>query len=142
MRQHRAVHPLRAEDVDVVELGELLGGERLRRAVHHVAGVVQHHVEVTVLVDDPAYCGGDGLARLHVEFERAQVDPIRGGVLCHRIDLCGIVPGGAPHRCVDSVTGRGQRLSAEPAESAGRTGDEDDRSVHGAALNSRVGQRN
>ena len=45
VRQGGAVDPLRAEHVDVVLLGELLGREGLGRAEHHVAGVVDDDVD-------------------------------------------------------------------------------------------------
>src|SRR5207253_8491472 len=46
------VEALRREHVGVVDAGDLLRGERLGRALHEVAGVVDHDVEATVLVHD------------------------------------------------------------------------------------------
>src|SRR6185369_6371242 len=57
--QHGAVDALGREHVDVVELGELVGGEGFGGAEDHVAGVVHHDVEVAVPVQDV----GDG--RVH-----------------------------------------------------------------------------
>ncbi len=52
MRQRRAVDPLRADDVDVVEGGELLRREGLRRTPDHVAGIVDDDVQTAGFVDD------------------------------------------------------------------------------------------
>ena len=81
VRQRGAVEALRAEHVDVVELGQLLRGERLGRTGDHVARVVHDYVEAALLGED----GGDGrvgrLLRRDVELDGAQVDAVLVGVL-------------------------------------------------------------
>ena len=54
MGQHRPVHPLGAQYIDVVELRELLGREGFGRAEGHVPGIMDQHIDATTLPDDLA----------------------------------------------------------------------------------------
>jgi hypothetical protein len=60
VRQYGAIHSLRADHVDVVELRKLLRRERLSGPEHHVPGVVHDHVEAAVRRDDRRNAGVDG----------------------------------------------------------------------------------
>jgi len=53
--QSGPIDALRAQDVHVIEFRELFRGERLDRAEHHMARVVDHHIQTTVVFDDLRY---------------------------------------------------------------------------------------
>ena len=67
---------MRAEHVDVVELGQLVGGECFRGAERHVAGVVDDDVEPSIVGDDLGNRGIYRGARRHVEFDGAKRDAV------------------------------------------------------------------
>src|SRR5258705_7928322 len=50
---------LGAQNIHVVQVRELLGGERLGGAQDHVPGVVHDHVQPAALGEDPVDCGVD-----------------------------------------------------------------------------------
>jgi len=54
LRERGAIDSLGAQDVDVVELCELLGGEGFCGTKRHVTRVMDDDIEVTLLRDDPA----------------------------------------------------------------------------------------
>jgi hypothetical protein len=122
VRQGGAVDPLGGQHVDVVGLGELLGGEGLGRAEDHVPGVVDDGVQPPGLVDDLLDRRVDHRLAGDVHRDRVQVSRVGPGV---RIELGGgggVGSGGIAHPGVDGVAGvregaRGQR--AEPARGAG-----------------------
>ena len=126
MRQHRTVDALRAEHVDVILLGELLWCEGFRRAKHHVAGVMDHHVDPAAFRDDLLGGGVGRLFRLHVEFDRAQIDALVSGNRGHLGGILGVAAGDVAHRGVDGVPGSGERLGGQAAKATGCAGDEDD----------------
>jgi hypothetical protein len=70
--EHGPVHALGRECVRVVDGGELLGGERLERPEHHVAGVVDDDVERRPLVEDAPDRRVHGLLVAHVELYGAR----------------------------------------------------------------------
>src|SRR5438309_1589715 len=53
--QSGPIDALRAQNVHVIEFRELFRGERLERAEHHVARVVNDHIQTTVVFDDLRY---------------------------------------------------------------------------------------
>jgi len=111
-----AVHPLRAEHVRVVDVGELLRGERLRGAEDHVAGVVHDHVEACTLADDLRDRGVGRLLRADVEFDGPQVVRALPGELLEPGVGVGVAAGGLPDAGVHGVPG-----ASEGARSARRS---------------------
>ena len=73
MRQHGAIDPLRPQHIDVVLLGELLRGERLGRAEHHMAGIVDEDIDAAALGDDLLDGSVGRSLGLDVELDRADV---------------------------------------------------------------------
>jgi hypothetical protein len=51
MRQHGAIDALRAQYVDVIELSKLFRREGFRRSEHHVAGIMDQHIDPPLLGD-------------------------------------------------------------------------------------------
>lgn len=76
MGQHRPVHPLGAQDIDVVELRELFGREGFGRAEDHVPGVMDQHIDATTLPDDLADRSVNQILRKHVQFDGPQIDTV------------------------------------------------------------------
>ena len=92
LRQRGAVDPLRAQHVDVVELGKLFRSERLGRAERHVAGVMNDHVQPAALGNDLRdACLARCLGR-DIQLDRAQIHAVFGGVPLHRFHLRRIAP--------------------------------------------------
>ena len=122
--QHRAVDALGSQDVHVVKVRELFGGESFRRAEHHVAGIVDQDIQTAFGVED----GLEGRVRRglrgHVEFDGAQIDLMLGGKLLRRFNLGGVPAFDIEHARVNDVTRLGQSPGRECAEAAGRAGDQ------------------
>ena len=123
MRQHGAIDPLRPQNIDVVLLGELLRGESLGRAEHHVTGIVNEYIDAGALGDD-LFDGGVGRSLgLDVELDRADVGAGErgkfGGVLR-------VAAGDIAHGRIDGVAGAAESFGGQAAETAGSAGDEDD----------------
>src|SRR5690606_4632190 len=110
----------------VVQLRELLGRERLGRTDHHVAGVVDHHVDAAVLGLDGGDRPLDGLLGAHVELHRPQVHAVLGGVRRGSLDLRGVAAARLAHARVDRVAGVGQRAGRQGAEPGRGPCDDDD----------------
>jgi hypothetical protein len=72
VRQRCAVHPLGAEDVDVVHVREFLRCERLGRAEDHGSGVVDDNVQAARVLDDMADGGVRRFLRADVELDRVR----------------------------------------------------------------------
>lgn len=124
--QRGAVDALGGEHVDVVELRELFRGEGLGGAGGHVAGVVDEHVDPAGLGLDLRYSRVDGVLRVHVEFDGAQVDTVLAGVVGRGLDLRRVAARGVAHARVHGVAGVCQGPGGEGAETAGGTRDDDD----------------
>src|SRR6267143_6767702 len=69
LRQSCAVYTLRAQDVDVIQLRELFGRESFGWTKNHVSGIVNDHVEATVLGNDLLDGCVTGFLRRNVEFD-------------------------------------------------------------------------
>jgi hypothetical protein len=80
LRQRGAVHALRAEHIDVVELGQLFRREGFRRPEHHVARVVDHHVQATVRGDDLFDRSGGGGLGGDIELDGAEIGAVVSGI--------------------------------------------------------------
>ena len=126
VRQDGAVDPLGAEDVDVVQVGELLGGERLDRAEDHVPGVVHHDVQAPLLGADRGDRRVDRGLILDVHLDAPDVDRLGRRQLGQLFGRLGVAVGGGPHPGVDRVTRPAERPGGEVAEAAGGAGDDDD----------------
>src|SRR5439155_1306148 len=103
LRQCRTIHSLRASDVDVIQLSELFGRERFGRTKNHVSGVVNDHVEATVLGNDLLDGCVTRFLRRNVQFDGTQVDIVILGELFRLFDLWRITAPGLAHACIDSV---------------------------------------
>ena len=104
-RERDAVDALRAEHVHVVEFRVLFRGERLGRAEHHVAGVVDQRVQATALAQDRRNgCLDRGLG-LHVQLDGAQIHAGLRRARLERPRLRDIALGDVAHAGVDSVSG-------------------------------------
>lgn len=80
MREHRAVHALSAQDVDVIELGELLRRKGFRGTKRHVTGVVDHHVNAACLRMDRRDTAFDRLRRRDIELHGPEIDAMFGRI--------------------------------------------------------------
>lgn len=126
MRQDGPVHTLGAEHVDVIQLGQLLGGERLAGPVDHMSGIVHHDVDPAMLSDDCIDRIDSRLLRPDIELDAPQVDVLFAGELCDRGNLVGVLRFRTAHRSVDEVPGLCERLRRHSAKAARRAGDQDD----------------
>jgi hypothetical protein len=126
LRQDRTIHPLRAEHIDVVELCQLLGRERLGRAEHHVPRIVHDHVDATMVGDDPGDRAVDRVLGQHVKLDASQIDSVLLRERRDLGDLRRVAARGFAHRGVDGVAGLGKSLGGQTAEAAGSARDEDD----------------
>ena len=125
--QHGSVEPLGAEHVDVVQLGELLGSERLGGADHHVARVVHDDVDAALASKHLPHGSGDRLVGLHVELDGVQLHLLARGVrpCLWRVLLVATVE--VTHARVDDLSLVGERAGRECSEAAAAAADEDDR---------------
>jgi hypothetical protein len=80
--QHCAVHSLCAEDIHVVELGELLRSKRFCGSENHMPCVVDENIESTVLIENLLECNIDRFLRCHVHFNPAKVTAMFFGERC------------------------------------------------------------
>jgi hypothetical protein len=80
LRKGGAVDPLCADDVNVIELGELLRSECLGRSEDHVAGIVNYHVQHPVLGDDFLDRRVAGFLRRDIQLDGTEIDPVLGRV--------------------------------------------------------------
>src|SRR5260370_25349105 len=71
--QHGTIHPLRAQNVDVVEFGKLLWCERLSRTEDHVACVVDNNIQTTVFCENLLDRVLDRFLRRHIHFDPAEI---------------------------------------------------------------------
>src|SRR6185437_5136125 len=93
----RTVHSLRAQDVDIIQLSELFGRESFGRTKNHVSGVVNDHVEATVLGNDLLDGCVTRFLRRNVQFDGTQVDIVVLGELFRLFDLWRITALGLTH---------------------------------------------
>src|SRR5712671_2078315 len=125
LRQGRAIDTLGAEDIDVVEFRELFGREGFRRPEHHVTGIVDHHIEASLLGHHSCDRSVDRLLRADVELDGAKIDAVISGEFFDIGDLGRVAARGAAHRRVDRMACLGQRVGGQPAKAAGSAGDDD-----------------
>jgi len=116
VRQGSAVDALGAQHVDIVLLGQLVRREGLRRAVNHVAGVVDDDVEAPGVRQHMAHRRFGRGVRQHVQFDRAKVGAVFRGPCRGFSNLGGIAPGRFQHRGVDGVAGLSQCTGGHEAE--------------------------
>jgi hypothetical protein len=110
--QHRTVHPLRGKHVGVVDGRELLGRERLGRSDHHVARVVDDHVDAALLGE---HCGHGAVHRRlirDVHLDGPQRHVVLVGMMASRGSGVGIPATDVAHsprrRRVRRLRGRGR----------------------------------
>src|SRR5687767_3885483 len=126
MRERRAVHALRAQDVDVIELGELLRRKGLRRTQRHVTGVVDHHVDTAGLRNDRRDPVFDRLRWGDIELHRPEIDAMLSRIARGLRDLWGIALRGSAHTGIDGVSRTGEYASRERPEPARCSRDDND----------------
>jgi len=124
LRQGSAVDALGRKHIDVEQLRKLLRRERFRRTERHVAGIVDHDVEASVVGDDLRDAGFGGFVRGDVEFDGPEVDAVLAGIACDFCDLGGVAAGGLAHAGVDDVAGMSEGTGGERAKAARSTGDD------------------
>ncbi len=118
MRQRRPADALRAEHVDIIELGELIGRESLARSPDHASRIVDEDVEPTVLGQDffdRRRCRGVGL---HIELKGAQVYRLRPRIGGDRLDLSGVSAVETAHRRVGDMPRASQSVGDQAPEPA------------------------
>jgi hypothetical protein len=124
MRQHGTIDALGAQHVDVIEFGILFRRKSFGRTEHHVAGIVDQHIDPPLFGDHLLDGSVDRVLGLHVEFECAQVDVVFPRERRHLLHVCRIACRRLPHRAVDDVARSGDSLGGEAAKAAGRAGDQ------------------
>jgi hypothetical protein len=97
MRQRRPIDPLGAENVDVILLDQLFEREGFGRAEHHVAGIMDDHIEAPGVGDDAGDTGINRGVGLHVQLDGAQIRFIFGGPGGDSGNLWHIAACGFPH---------------------------------------------
>ncbi len=116
LRQGGAIDPLRAQDVGIVKLGQLLRREGLRWSVGRMVGTMHHHIELVVSGNNLGDCRIHGFLRGDVELDRMQIGAVLPG---EGLDLGGpgrIAACRFAHRGVYRVPGSGQRVGCQSAE--------------------------
>jgi hypothetical protein len=126
LRQRRTIDALGAQDVDVIELGELFRRECLRRAEHHVTGIVHDDIEAALLGDDLRDRRVGRWLRADIELDCAQIDMVVAGEFCEIGDDGRVAALRLAHRGIDGVAGLGERIGGQAAEAARRAGDDND----------------
>jgi hypothetical protein len=118
-RRYGPVDALGGDDVGVVDLDQLLGGERLGRPEDHVPGVMHDDVDAVGVGEDPGDACVHRLLVADVELD----GPLRvgGGV----VDGGLVASSGVADAGVDEMTGVGQGPDGHGAESARGAGNED-----------------
>jgi hypothetical protein len=99
---------LRAQNVYVIKLGELLWRKRFRRSESHMAGIVDDDVEAPALGDDSANAGFDGFVRDNVKLDDPQINTVFRGVLMSQHHRMRGATLRIPHPGIDGMTGAGQ----------------------------------
>jgi hypothetical protein len=126
VRQGGTIDALRAEHVDVVELGKLFRRECFGRPERHVTGVVNDDVQTAAVGQDLLDARFSRCFAGHVQLDGTQIDPVLRGVLLHFFDLRRVTAGGFAHAGVDRVSGMGERAGGEGAKATGGASDDDD----------------
>jgi hypothetical protein len=133
VRQDRPVDPLGRQHVRVVDGRDLLDGERLGGAEHHVSGVVDDDVDAARFGQDCRDRGVDRALIADVHLDRAQLDVVLAGVVDRVRDSLGILACRTADAGVDGVPGVGEVPGRAGSEAAGGPGD-DDGLGHGCPL--------
>jgi hypothetical protein len=109
----------RAEHIDVVEFGQLIGRECLAWAVHHVSCVMHKDVDATMFGKDQVHRLRCRIVGLYVELDRSKLDSfllrVRGDVL----RLIRVLFARAAHRGVSDVARSRELVRDRSPESAG-----------------------
>ena len=114
MRKRRAIDPLRTQNVDVVLLNELLRGEGLGGAEHHVSGVVYDDIEATGVLQDLGNACFGRTVGLNIQLDGAQVEALCLGPCGGFGDARRVTALGLAHRGVDGMAGLGQGAGDVP----------------------------
>ena len=126
MRQGGPVDPRGAEGVDVEQIDHLLGGVGLGVAEGQVAGVVDHDVEPSRLVDDGRNSGVGRLLRADVHVDHAYLEALTPAESEQLARSGPVATGQVQHAGLHGVAGGCEGTGGEVADATGGAGDEDD----------------
>src|SRR5258707_1121609 len=71
LRECGPIYPLRTQDVDVVEFGQLFRSKGFGGTENHVASVVNHNIQSALAGHDPPNCCIDGFFRRYIQLDRS-----------------------------------------------------------------------
>jgi hypothetical protein len=123
--QRGTIDALCAQDIHVVWFRELFRRKRLGRAEDHMPGVMNNHIQPSVLLDDLPYRGMCGFLGCDIELDGPQVRIMRRRVFLDGLHLSRVGAGCFAHARIHRVSRIPEGASCKSAETAGCACDDD-----------------